>query len=58
MEMERILNWTQHLGMIRDAYNLTDDITRIILTSKLKGKAIAWFHSRPEHLTLLIDILI
>jgi len=33
-----------------DTYN-----TRILLGMRLKGRALEWFHSRPEHLELSVE---
>jgi len=45
-------NWKQQVDFLRDPYNLNDNATRVLISSKLKEKAISWFHSKPEHITL------
>ncbi|XP_076627732.1 uncharacterized protein LOC143344962 [Colletes latitarsis] len=37
---------------------LEDDTARILIVSKLRGKALDWFHSRPEYMELSIEILL
>lgn len=55
---ENFESWSQQLEMIRSTYKLNDDTARIMISSKLKGKALTWFHSRPEHLRLPINDLV
>lgn len=38
--------------MLRDAHNLDDNATKVLIVAKLKGKALNWFHSKPEHIQL------
>lgn len=49
--------WKRQVELLRDSYNLDDNSTRVLISSKLKGKALDWFHSRPEHITLSIPSL-
>ena len=39
-------------------YNLSDTIAKLLIVSQLKNKAIAWFHSKPEHIKLNSDELL
>lgn len=51
---ENFDSWSQQVELIRSSYNLNDSVTRILISSKLKGKALDWFHSRPDHLSMPI----
>lgn len=44
-------NWKQ-AELLHDTYSLDDNAMRVVMISKLKGKALTWFHSKPEHLRL------
>ncbi|XP_076392691.1 uncharacterized protein LOC143265294 [Megachile rotundata] len=50
--------WEQQLRLLRETYELDDKATRILVSSKLKGRAASWFHSKPDHLVLNIDSLL
>lgn len=45
-------NWKREAELLRDTYSLDDNAMRVVMISKLKGKALTWFHSKPEHLRL------
>lgn len=51
-------NWQRQLELVRTTYNLDDNNTRILISMKLKQKALQWFHSKPEHLEMPITELI
>lgn len=44
-------NWKQQIELLRTAYNLDDSATRVLISSRLKGKALSWLHSK-EHIVL------
>ncbi|XP_011859156.1 PREDICTED: uncharacterized protein K02A2.6-like [Vollenhovia emeryi] len=50
--------WKNQVELIRNTYRLEDDATRILISSRLKGRALTWFHSKSEHLTLSVDGLL
>lgn len=37
---------------------LANDYTRILIGSRLKDKALNWFHSRPDHLEMIVEKLL
>jgi len=45
-------NWKQQIELLRDTYQLDDNATRVLISSRLKGKALSWFHSKPEHIVM------
>ena len=51
-------SWSQQLELVRTTYNLSDDVTRVTISNKLKGKALNWFHSRPDHVVMPVTMLI
>ncbi|KMQ87578.1 hypothetical protein RF55_13099 [Lasius niger] len=51
--------WEQQIRLLRISYALDDAATRILIfSSKLKGCAFEWFHSKPDHLTFSIKDLL
>jgi len=44
--------WKAQVCLLRDAYELDDNLTKILISSKLKGKALRWLHSKNEHLQM------
>lgn len=50
--------WRQQLQLIRHTYHLDENSTRILISSRLRGRALAWFHSRAEYLTLSVEELL
>lgn len=50
--------WERQIQLLRTPYALDDAATRILISSKLKGRASEWFHSKPDHLTLSIEDLL
>ena len=49
--------WSQKVQLIRDSYSLEDNTLKALISSKLKGQALSWFHSKPEHITLRVNEL-
>ena len=39
-------------------YNLDDNATKVLISSRLKGRALNWFHSKVEHLAWSIPDLL
>ena len=50
--------WKQQLGLLRDNYRLDENTMRVLISAKLKGRALRWFHSKPEYLTMSIHDLL
>ncbi|XP_076667929.1 uncharacterized protein LOC143368757 [Andrena cerasifolii] len=50
--------WEQQVDLLRTSYQLHENASRVLISSKLKGRAASWFHSKAEHLTLtIVDLL-
>lgn len=41
-------NWEAQLRLLKNTYELDDNLVKILIGLRLKGKASTWFHSRPE----------
>lgn len=50
--------WKHQLELLKHTYQLDDSSTRMLIGSRLKGKALTWFYSKAEHITLNIDALL
>ncbi|XP_076247774.1 uncharacterized protein LOC143187440 [Calliopsis andreniformis] len=47
--------WTRQFRHLSNVYGLRDDACRILIVSRLRGKALDWFHSRPEYTVMAIE---
>ena len=50
--------WEKQVKLLRLTYKLDDDAARILIGLRLKGKALEWFHSKPEHIIMTFDNLL
>lgn len=50
--------WKQQLQLLRRTYNLDENATQILVSSRLKGRALSWFYSKAEYLVLSIESLL
>lgn len=44
--------WKRQIELLRATYRLDENSTKILISLRLKSKALNWFHSKPEHLEL------
>lgn len=44
--------WKKQVELLRATYRLDENSTKILISLRLKNKALSWFHSKPEHLQL------
>lgn len=51
-------NWEKRVGLLRLTYDLDDNMMKILIGSRLKGRASAWFHSKAEHVEMTLDELL
>ncbi|KYN01998.1 hypothetical protein ALC62_07198 [Cyphomyrmex costatus] len=51
-------NWEQQLTLLRRAYELTENHTKVLISMRLKGKALEWFHSDPTRVESSVDDLL
>ena len=40
------------MDLVHETYELDDNALKLLISSKLKGRALSWFHSKPDHLSL------
>ena len=43
---------------LRETYRFRDEQTKILLGMRLKGKALEWLHSKPEHVSMPVPLLL
>lgn len=55
---ETLETWVRQVRFLKMAYNLKDDVTKILIGMRLKGKALEWFHSKPEFIEMTADALL
>ena len=48
----------RQLMFLKQTYNLEDDILRILIGTRLKGRAMEWFHSKPIYIAMPSDDLL
>lgn len=57
-DSETYEQWERQVKLLQATYNLEDDMTRILIGSRLKKRAFNWFHSRAEHLEMSVNDLL
>lgn len=50
--------WKEQLMLVKQMYQLDDNMTKLLIGAKLTGDAGEWFHSVPAHLSLTVDELL
>ena len=50
--------WERQLLLLRETYRFPVEQTRVLLEMRLKGKALEWFHLKPEHMSMPIPPLL
>jgi len=50
--------WRAQVNLLRDTYELDENATKILVGSRLRGKAAEWYFSIAEHLTTAMDRLL
>jgi len=51
-------NWERQLTLLRRTYELTEGHTKVLISMRLKGKALEWFHSDPARIESSVDDLL
>lgn len=49
--------WKAQVNLLRDTYDLDENAAKILVGSKLRGKAADWYFSLVEHLSMRVDRL-
>lgn len=50
--------WERQVRLLATTYRLRDEMVKILIGSRLKGKAAEWFRSKPEHIEMSADDLL
>ncbi|XP_023289213.1 uncharacterized protein LOC111674140 [Orussus abietinus] len=50
--------WEKQVQLLRSTYRLADPMTKILIGSRLKGRAFEWFHSKAGHLEMTTNDLL
>jgi len=50
--------WEKQLKLLKATYHLSDEHAKILVGMRLKGRALSWLHSKPQHIELPLDILL
>ena len=53
-----LCEWEKQVRLLVRSYQLDENMARILIGSKLKGKASAWFKSKAEYIELSWDVLL
>ena len=51
-------NWIRQVKFIKESYNLDDKLGKMLISIKLKGAALNWFHSKPELIMISFNDLL
>ncbi|KAI4476073.1 hypothetical protein M0804_013869 [Polistes exclamans] len=57
-EMGEYENWERQLRMLRATYSLNDNQVRMLISMRLKEKALEWFYSKSDYVTIPIEELL
>ncbi|KYN22486.1 hypothetical protein ALC57_05110, partial [Trachymyrmex cornetzi] len=50
--------WKIQIGLLRATYELDENASKILIGSKLRGKALDWYHSRADHIAVTTEELL
>lgn len=50
--------WKQQLELLTRTYQLDENSAWVLISSRLKGRALSWFHSKPEYITMSSEDLL
>lgn len=50
--------WEKQARLLKTTYQLDDDYMKVLIGTRLKKKALEWFHSKPEFISMTFDTLI
>lgn len=49
---EKFERWEKQVRLLAMTYSLSEEMIKVLIGSRLRGKALEWFHSRPEFLEI------
>jgi len=47
--------WRTQINLLRTTYELDENAAKILVGSKLRGKALDWYHSQADHLAMTVN---
>ena len=50
--------WEKQLQLLRETFRINDEQTKILPGMRLKGKALEWLHSKPDHMSMPVQLLL
>lgn len=50
--------WKQQLELLTRTYQLDENSVRVLISSRLRGRALSWFYSKPEYITIRSEDLL
>lgn len=50
--------WKAQVNLLRDMYDLDENAAKVLVGSKLRGKAADWYYSLVDHLSMSVDRLL
>lgn len=56
--LDNFETWERQVTFLKTAYNLDDNMTKILIRMRLKGKALEWFHSKSEFIEMTFNDLL
>lgn len=54
-ENDNFSNWKRQAELLQHTYHLYENSMRILISLKLRGKTLKWFHSTSDHLKIPIS---
>lgn len=55
---ETFNTWENQVFLLKNTYRLSDEETKVMISGKVKGKALRWFHSNSDHLNWTVEDLL
>lgn len=52
---EDVNMWFDRIEKVKNRFSVTNDRLLLVIISKLSGRALDWFHSKPEHVNFDFD---
>ncbi|EZA52392.1 hypothetical protein X777_08885, partial [Ooceraea biroi] len=57
-QAEKFETWERQVRFLQTAYDLDDNLTKILIGTRLKGRALDWFHSKADYIEMTADELL
>ena len=50
--------WEKQVRQLRTTFDLDDDTTKVLIGTKLRGRALQWLHSKSQHIEMSLEMLL